>query len=196
MRRRIRAILPLSALTSTALAFALAGAVAAEETAAGARAPSGETSEKGAASEDAEGPRTVGEGRTVSIEYTLTLGDGSEAGSNVDGKPLTFEHGKHQILPALEEELEGMEVDDATTVTLPPQKGYGEHDPEALQAVPASRIPEEARSEGAVLMMQGPEGQQRPVRVHELKEEEVVLDLNHPLAGKTLTFDVKVVDIE
>lgn len=138
---------------------------------------------------------TVGEGKTVSIEYTLSV-EGTEAQSNVGAEPLTFEHGKQEILPALEEELEGMAVDDTVTVTLPPEKGYGERNPDALQAVPAKRIPEEAREEGAVLMMQGGKGQQQPVRVHEVKEDEVVLDLNHPLAGKTLTFDVKVVDIE
>lgn len=176
-------------LAASLAALALAGAAPAEE-------PPADSEEAEAPAEASGEPATVSEGRTVSIEYTLTLEDGTEAQSNVGGEPLTFEHGKQQILPALEEELEGMEVDDTVTVTLPPEKGYGERNPDAFQPMEASQIPEEARKEGAMLVMQTPQGQQRPVRVHEVKEEEVVLDLNHPLAGKTLTFDVKVVDIE
>lgn len=183
MRTVIRhALAPLAVALA---ALALAGPAAAED--------SGDSE---AAKGSEEGAATVGEGRTVSIEYTLTLEDGTEAQSNVGGEPLTFEPGKEQILPALEKELEGMEVNDTVTVTLPPEKGYGERDPEALQSVKASQIPEEAQKEGAVLVMQTAQGQQRPVRVHAVKADEVVLDLNHPLAGKTLTFDVKVVDIE
>lgn len=182
-----------ASLVAILSAVALAACASAQQPDAGGDAAPERAAE---GSGDAEEPKTVGEGRTVSIEYTLTLGDGSEAGSNVGGKPLVFEQGARQILPALEEELAGMRVDDTTTITLPPEEGYGERDPEALRPVPASRIPEPARSAGAVVMMEGPKGSQRPVRVHAVKEDEVVLDLNHPLAGETLTFDVRVVSVE
>jgi FKBP-type peptidyl-prolyl cis-trans isomerase SlyD len=69
-------------------------------------------------------------------------------------------------------------------------------DPKGFQEFPKEKIPAEALKVGTVLMAKGPQGQQVPVRVHEIKEKTVVLDLNHPMAGKTLVFDVKVLDIQ
>jgi FKBP-type peptidyl-prolyl cis-trans isomerase 2 len=68
--------------------------------------------------------------------------------------------------------------------------------PELMQTIPAEKIPEDARKAGTMLMAQSESGEQRPVRVHEVKDEEVVIDLNHPLAGKALTFDVRVVEVQ
>jgi FKBP-type peptidyl-prolyl cis-trans isomerase SlyD len=143
-----------------------------------------------------EEPVVVEDGRTVSIEYTLTLEDGTRADSNVGEEPLQFEQGRQQILPALERELEGMKVGEQKEVTLPPDQAYGSVDPEAFQEVEAERVPEEARHEGARLVAQDPAGKQHMIRVHEVKGENLVLDLNHPLAGQTLHFDVKVIGID
>lgn len=143
-----------------------------------------------------EEAKVVQEGSQVAIEYTLTLEDGTTADSNVGEEPLVYQQGAEQILPALEEALEGMEVGEAREVTLPPEKGYGERDPEATQEVEASVLPEGAAKVGTRLVSQDTEGNRRLVKVQEVKEGSVVLDLNHPLAGETLHFDVKVVGIE
>jgi len=138
----------------------------------------------------------IEEGRTVSIEYTLTLDDGSTADTNVGGEPLVFEQGRQQILPALELELAGLSVDDTVEVTLPPDKGYGEVDPELFREVEPSMVPEQAREEGTQLVAEDQQGNKQLIQVREVRDESIVLDFNHPLAGETLHFAVKVVSVE
>jgi FKBP-type peptidyl-prolyl cis-trans isomerase 2 len=135
-------------------------------------------------------------GRTVSIEYTLTLDDGSVADSNVGAEPLVYQQGEQQILPALETSLLGLAVNDSKQVALTAEQAYGPVIPEAVQSVPLDAIPEDARHAGATLVSQSPEGQRRIVRVRDVSESEIVLDLNHPLAGQALNFDVRVIAIE
>ena len=138
----------------------------------------------------------VEEGRTVSIEYTLALEDGTTAESNVGKDPLVYRQGGSQILPALEQALLGLEVDDTKEVTLPPEKGYGVVDPDAFQKVEATAIPEDGRRVGAQLVSEDEAGNRRLVKVHEIHDDWIVLDLNHPLAGRTLRFDLKILAIE
>jgi FKBP-type peptidyl-prolyl cis-trans isomerase 2 len=149
-----------------------------------------------AADEKPAEPAKVADGRKVSIEYTLVLDDGSTADSNVGEAPLVYQQGAEQILPALEAALEGLAVNDTRKVTLAPEQGYGPVDPKATKQVPIAEIPEAARKVDAVLIGVDAEGNQRPVRVRKVDAEQVTLDLNHPLAGRTLTFDVKVVKVE
>lgn len=137
----------------------------------------------------------IQDGSTVSIEYTLTLDDGRTADSNVGQEPLVYQQGAQQILPAFERELAGKEVDDTCTFVLSPEQGYGPVNPELRQEVEAELIPADARRAGVELVSEDPQGNQRRVRVHEVREETVVLDLNHPLAGENLHFEVKVVGI-
>ena len=148
-----------------------------------------------AAAGDAKVP-VVADGRTVSIEYTLKLDDGTTADSNKGGEPLVFHQGQHEILPALEAALAGMKVGESRKVTLEPAKAYGEVDPKLVQEVEVDQIPADARVVGTQLVAQDPSGKQIPVRVKEVREDKIVMDLNHPLAGKTLHFDVKVLKIE
>lgn len=138
----------------------------------------------------------VKDGSTVSIEYTLKLDDGTTADSNVGGEPLVYIQGAQQILPALEEKLAGMKADESREVTLSAEEGYGPVHPEGFQTVPLEMIPEDARFEGARLMGQGPNGEPIHALVKEVKEDSIVVDLNHPLAGQKLHFDVKVLRVE
>jgi FKBP-type peptidyl-prolyl cis-trans isomerase 2 len=138
----------------------------------------------------------IDKGKTVSIEYTLKLDDGRTVDTNVGGKPLVYEQGKQQILPALEQSLQGLAVKTRKAVTLSPEQGYGVVNPQAFQPVPIDLVPEDARKVGVQLVVQGPQQQQFPARVHEVKEKEVILDLNHPLAGQTLHFDVLILDVK
>jgi FKBP-type peptidyl-prolyl cis-trans isomerase 2 len=138
----------------------------------------------------------IKDGSTVSIEYTLKLDDGSTADSNVGGDPLTYVQGEQQILPALEAQLVGMKVDETKQVSLTADEGYGPVREEGFQEVPLAMIPEDARNVGARLVGQGQQGQPIQAQVKEVKDETVVLDLNHPLAGENLHFDIKIVDIK
>lgn len=138
----------------------------------------------------------IEDGRTISIEYTLKLEDGSTADSNVGRDPLVYQQGEGQILPALEQSLAGLHVDDTKSVELSPEQGYGVSDPNAFQTVPLDAIPEDARTAGAQLISESPDGRRQIVRVHEVRDSQIVLDLNHPLAGQTLHFDIRVIGIE
>jgi len=135
-------------------------------------------------------------GKRISIEYTLVLDDGTEADSNVGGDPLVYEQGTQQILPALETALAGLAVNDRKKITIPPADGYGDVDPKAFREVPLEEIPEEARKVDAMLIGIDAQGNKMPVRVQKVGEKMATLDLNHPLAGRTLTFDVKILKIE
>ncbi|HUK56753.1 MAG TPA: peptidylprolyl isomerase [Nitrospiria bacterium] len=141
-------------------------------------------------------PTTVSAGKVVSIEYTLKLEDQSTVDSNVGGEPLRFIQGEHQIIPGLETALEGLKVGDTKSVRVKPADGYGEVDPKAMEEIEKSRIPPEALVIGTPLEGNDPSGRPIHATVREIKEKTVVLDLNHPLAGKTLLFDVKILAIE
>jgi FKBP-type peptidyl-prolyl cis-trans isomerase 2 len=138
----------------------------------------------------------VASGKKVSIEYTLKLDDGTQADSNVGEPPLVYQQGANQILPALEQALAGLAVNDTKHVTISPKDGYGDVDPKNVKQVDLAEIPEAARKVDAVLIGVDADGNQVPVRVQKVEAEKVTLDLNHPLAGRTLTFDVKILKIE
>lgn len=134
----------------------------------------------------------ISDGKTVGFEYTLSLSDGTVVESNVGGDAFTYTQGQGQILPALEQALLGLAIEDTKQVTLAPADAYGEVNQEAFQEIPLDQIPEEARVVGTILGAQGYDG---PIRVHEVNEEFVILDFNNPLAGKTLTFDIRIVSL-
>ena len=150
-----------------------------------------------ATSQTADTKQTVTDGKSVSLEYTLTLDDDkSVVESNVGKQPLIYTHGTQQIVPGLEKALEGLAVGDTKEVTVPPAEGYGEKNPNALQEVQKQLIPPDALVVGTRLQGQAPDGHMVYPRVAEIKDNTVVLDFNHPLAGKTLHFDVKVLAIQ
>ncbi len=146
--------------------------------------------------QEGSSPTTISDGKTISMEYTLTLENKEVLDTNVGGEPLTFTQGSHQIIPGLETALDGMKAGESKQVKVAPEEGYGTLNPEAIQEVPIDQIPTDARKVGVKL--QGKDGQGRMVTptVTEVKEQVVVLDFNHPLAGKTLYFDVKILDVK
>ena len=141
---------------------------------------------------------TIETGKVAAIWYTLTDEDGTVLDTNrKGGKPLPFLVGAGNIIVGLEEELVGKQKNDTLTVTVPAEKAYGEADPERFQAVPKDSLPPEVPLEpGTQLTATSQEnGQAQIVRIHEVTDDEVVVDFNHPLAGKPLTFEVTVVGV-
>ena len=134
---------------------------------------------------------TVQNGSNVSIEYTLKDEGGQVLDTNKGKNPLTFTQGQQQIIPGLERELVGMHAGDEKKVVVKPEDAYGPVVPNAQ-----TEVPKEGLKVGTPLMARSGSGETRPVVVKEIKENTVVLDLNHPLAGKTLFFDVKVLGVE
>ena len=138
----------------------------------------------------------VSTGKQVSIEYTLTLEDETVVDSNVGVKPLTFIQGSHNIIPGLESALDGMKVGESKQVTVTPENAYGPVNEDAVSEIEKTYIPEDSLKVGAVLQGQSPDGRVIIARVVEIMEETVILDYNHPLAGKTLNFDVEIMDVQ
>ncbi len=144
----------------------------------------------------AEEETVIENGRSVSIEYVLTLDDGAVASTNVGQSPLNFTQGQGQILPGLEAALNGMKSGDNKVVSLSADEGYGVVNPEAFVKVPLDLIPEDAREAGTMLVGRDPSGNERYVRVHEVQKDQIVIDQNHPLAGETLHFKITVISVE
>jgi len=146
--------------------------------------------------ETAETEAQIREGSQVALEYTLSDEAGTVIESNKGKQPMSYIHGKRQIIPGLEKELSGMKVGEEKKIQVKPEDGYGPVNPDAFQEVPKDKLPPEALKVGTMLMAQGPQGQGIPVRVHEIKDTTVIMDFNHPMAGKTLSFDVKISEIK
>ena len=135
-------------------------------------------------------------GSVVSIDYKLHLGDGVIVDASGDGEPLTYLHGEGQIVPGLERELAGLGVGDTRQVVVPPADGYGDRNAQGLQRVERKAFPEGVELRvGLELQAVGPNGEVVPFVVQEVKADHVIVDLNHPLAGRTLHFDVTVREV-
>jgi FKBP-type peptidyl-prolyl cis-trans isomerase SlyD len=148
------------------------------------------------AAEKAKNDSVVKDGMLVSMEYTLKGTDGKVIDSSKGREPLKYVHGQKSMIPGLEKELTGMKVGGEKNVTVKPEDAYGQVNPNGFQEIPKENIPQNALKVGAIL--QGQDGQGRPMlaRIKEVKEKTVVIDMNHPMAGKTLVFNVKIVDIQ
>ena len=144
----------------------------------------------------AQSKAAVEKGSSVKIEYTLKDDKGAVLDTNTGKDALAFTQGAQQIIPGLDKALLGMKAGDSKKVTVKPEDAYGAADPKAEAEVPKESLPQGAAVVGTRLLARGQDGQPRPVTVKAVKDTTVLLDLNHPLAGKTLFFDIKVVSVE
>ena len=133
----------------------------------------------------------------VSLEYILTLNNGDEVDRSDPGEPLEYLHGRGQIIPGLETALYGMAVGDEKSVSIQPIDGYGESDDENFVLMPLEAIPDDMKLKVGDRLFLRDDSSDEDVEatVAELDEESVKFDLNHPLAGETLHFNVKIADL-
>ncbi len=138
----------------------------------------------------------VENGNLIKIEYEGKLEDGTVFDSSAGREPLQFQVGAHQVIPGFEESVLGMNEGEEKDVTIEKDKAYGDPNPQLVQKVPKEQLPAEQEPQvGMMIGVQLPTGQQLPAKIAEVTDSEVTLDLNHPLAGKTLHFHIKVVEI-
>jgi peptidylprolyl isomerase len=138
----------------------------------------------------------VKKGDVVRVHYTGTLVDGSQFDSSVGRAPLEFTVGAGQMIAGFDAGVLGMIVGDKKTIQVDPDNGYGQKDPTAIIEFPSSHIPEGMAVEvGMKLNLQNQYGQPVPVEVVEVKEDIIIMDANHFLAGKDLVFEVELVEI-
>ncbi|KYK25462.1 peptidylprolyl isomerase [Euryarchaeota archaeon SM23-78] len=136
-------------------------------------------------------------GDKVKVEYTGSLEDGTVFDSSKKhGKPLEFEIGAGMIIPGFEKAVMEMKKGEEKEITLKPSEAYGDPNPQLVKKIPKDQLPKEQKpKEGMVLLIGLPTGQQVPARITEITDKEISIDLNHPLAGKTLKFKIKLIEV-
>ncbi len=133
----------------------------------------------------------ISDGVKVSLEYILTLPDKSVADSNVGQEPIVFIQGAHEIVPGLEKALDGMKAGQKRRIEVAAQDAYGPYNNKLRQSVDKEKLPKDVKV-GDILQA----SDNRLVKVLEVSDKKVLIDLNHPLAGKMLTFDVNILKVE
>jgi FKBP-type peptidyl-prolyl cis-trans isomerase 2 len=138
----------------------------------------------------------VGPGKQVTLDYTLTV-DNKQLETSVGKDPLTFVVGNRKIIPGLEAQLNGMHINEEKVVNVAAKDAYGEVDPKAFKEFPITSLPKGMEPKvGVVLQATAPDGSRFPATISKLDGDKVELNFNHPLAGKDLTFKVKILRIE
>ena len=138
----------------------------------------------------------VKKGDKVKVEYKGTLDDGAVFDTSEGKAPIEFEVGAKKVIPGFDNAVVGMEKGEEKEVKIKPEEAYGILRPDLVKKIPRTVLPKDQEPKpGMMLMMTTPDGKQFPTRLTEVTDKEVTLDLNHPLAGKTLNFKIKLVDI-
>ena len=139
----------------------------------------------------------VKENNTVKVHYTGKLSDGQVFDSSEGKEPLEFTLGKGQIIPGFEKSLIDMKLNEKKTITIAKEDAYGDINDDLRQEVKKTQLPQDITPEvGMGLVSKSPDGQEMNLLVVEVREESIIIDGNHPLAGKDLIFDLEVVEIK
>ncbi len=136
----------------------------------------------------------MNQGDKVKVHYTGTLNDDTVFDSSEGKEPLEFTIGENQVIKGFENGIKGMKLNQEKTIKIKPNEAYGEVNQQLMISVPRDKFPPEIEINGR-LILKGPQGQQLPAVITEVTNDNVVIDLNHPLAGKELMFKIKVVAI-
>jgi len=139
---------------------------------------------------------TVDNGKFVSVAYTGTLQDGEVFDTSQGRQPLEVQVGAGQLIEGFEKALLGMALNEKKVFTLAPNEAYGERDEDLTRDFDRNEIPQKMKPEvGMTVGLNTPDGRQVPAQIVSVDEEKVTVDMNHPMAGKSLTFDIEVVGI-
>ncbi len=140
---------------------------------------------------------TVDTGNVIQVHYTGTLETGEVFDSSEGRDPLQVTIGQGQLISGFENALIGMALNEKKKFTIAPEQAYGERNEEAVRSFPRKELPPDMQvEEGQMLALSTPEGQEIPAKVAQVDDEAITLDLNHPLAGESLTFEIEVVGLE
>ena len=137
---------------------------------------------------------TIAQNKVVAIHYTVKTEDGQTLDQSKEGNPLSFIHGRGMLIPGLENALEGKATGDSFTAEVKPEEAYGERHDGLIQTVPRNLFGENEVQPGMQFRASTDQGEQSVVIV-DVKDDEVTVDGNHPLAGVNLNFDVEVVEV-
>jgi|AGTN01.1.fsa_nt_gi FKBP-type peptidyl-prolyl cis-trans isomerases 2 len=136
-------------------------------------------------------------GDKVKLEYTGKLKDGTVFDRSKSGEPIEFVVGEGRIIPGIERAVEGMNEGESKTVSIPPGEAYGQRDEDLVRKLARTALPAAFKPEvGTVVSLDLQNGESIAATIVDVTEKDVVLDLNHPLAGRDLAFDIKLVGVE
>ena len=139
----------------------------------------------------------VKENNTVKVHYTGKLADGQVFDTSEGKEPIEFVLGQGQLIPGFEQGLIDMKVNEKKTITIAKEEAYGEVNDQLIQEIDRANLPQDMEPKvGMGLVSKSPEGQEMNLMIIEVKDESVVIDGNHPLAGRDLVFDLEVVEIK
>lgn len=133
-------------------------------------------------------------GMSVTLHFSLGLEDGHIIDSNFESEPATFSVGDGNLLPGFESTLMGLVNGDERKFTIPPEQAFGQHNPQNVQVVERGNFDQEELELGAMFSFQNGDGE-LPGVIVDVDDNEVMIDFNHPLAGKNIIFQVKIIDI-
>lgn len=133
-------------------------------------------------------------GSKVTFHYTLEV-DEKVVDTSREREPMTYVHGSGELIPGLESRLEGRVPGDRMGVNVPPEQAYGQWNPEAVRVVPISEFENRQNLQEGARVRGKAGGKEFEAAITDVGDERVTLDLNHPLAGKTLKFDVEILDV-
>lgn len=138
----------------------------------------------------------IQDGKFALVHYTGTLSDGEVFDSTDGREPFEFETGQGNVIPAFEEAVKSMAVDEEREISIKAADAYGDYKDDMIQKVPAAEVTEFLTPEvGLIIHVMTQDGQQIPARITGVTTEEISLDFNHPLAGKDLNFKLKLIGV-
>ncbi len=137
----------------------------------------------------------ISNNQVVSMEYEVKV-EGNVVDSNVNQEPLEFTFGSGQIIPGLESRIAELSEGESASIVVPASEAYGEYNEEAMQKIPKEQFEGIELSIGLPLQGQGPDGNPIQVVVKDILDDEVLIDFNHPLAGKELNFDINIISVK
>ena len=140
--------------------------------------------------------KMIGPGSTVTLHFAIKLDDGQLVDSNFEGKPATFTVGDGNLLEGFEKALFGLFEGSEESLRILPENGFGQHNPSNIQVLPRQHFEDMELEEGLVISFADPQGGELPGVVDRFDDNKVHVDFNHPLAGKTLFFDVRILSVE
>ena len=137
----------------------------------------------------------IQKGNKIKVHYTGTLDDGTVFDSSEGAEPLEFEVGSGQLISGFDAAVVGMNKGEEKTISLTPDQAYGVHNKELTKNIPRASLPKDREPQvGMILGLSTPDGQQFPARIITVTPTDITIDLNHPLAGKKLTFKIRIVE--
>ena len=137
---------------------------------------------------------TIKKGDKIKVHYTGTFEDGKVFDTSEGKDPLEFTAGEGKVIKGFDEAVIGMKKDEEKEIKIESKDAYGDHNPQLIKKIMKDQLPKDKNPEkGMMLVIGTPDGQQIPAKITEVTDKDVTIDINHPLAGKNLNFNIKII---